>query len=201
MPTVPVKGGLAQPKQNNMTLKEIYQRLKEGNQIFLLSKQNQGDVSPEIRKETALHGQHPFATVICCSDSRVIPEDIFNVGIGELFVIRVAGNVASPSVLGSIEYAIHHLHTPLVLVLGHTHCGAVDAAIHHQKEGYVGELTKPIMEEIGNEQDEREASILNAIGQVDVIQEKLDCDGVDVVAALYDIETGEVQFLDENNPF
>ena len=75
-------------------------------------------------------GQHPYATILSCSDSRVPPELIFDAGLGELFIIRVAGNVISAEVAGSLQYAGRHLHTPLFVVLGHTNCGAVAAAIN-----------------------------------------------------------------------
>ena len=80
-------------------------------------------------------GQQPYATILSCSDSRVPPELIFDVGLGELFIIRVAGNVMSPEVAGSIQYAGRHLQTPLFVVLGHTHCGAVAAAIDTRLHG------------------------------------------------------------------
>ena len=90
-----------------------------------------------LRKFTYEHGQHPHAIIVTCSDSRVIPETIFSAGLGELFVIRVAGNVIDDHQLGSIEYAAGHLGSPVVVVLGHTHCGAVDAAINSDPEGYI----------------------------------------------------------------
>lgn len=106
-----------------------------------------------------------------CFDSRVIPEHIFSAGIGELFVIRLAGNVIDDHQLGSIEYAAGHLGCKLVVVLGHTHCGAVDAAIHHQPEGYIKYITDEIKKAIGDET------------------------GLRVVGAMYHIEDGSVEFL------
>ena len=104
-------------------------KLLEGNQKYLTSEKGAGDISPRIRLKTAGEGQNPYAIIITCSDSRVIPEAIFQCGIGDLFVIRLAGNVIDNHQLGSIEYAADHLGTKLIMVLGHTHCGAVDAAI------------------------------------------------------------------------
>ena len=120
-----------------MTINEIIDKLKEGNRKYLAAEQNGGDISPAIRKDTTDNGQHPYAVVIACSDSRVIPENIFMTGIGELFVIRVAGNVIADHQLGSIEYAVDHLGSPLVLVLGHTHCGAVGAAISGHADSFI----------------------------------------------------------------
>ena len=103
----------------------LVERMIEGNSRYLTSIHSAGDVSPAMRLKTASEGQSPYAIVICCSDSRVLPESIFSAGIGELFVIRVAGNVLDRHQLGSIEYAAEHLGCKLILVLGHTGCGAV----------------------------------------------------------------------------
>jgi carbonic anhydrase len=111
-----------------MNAEEALERLKEGNRRYV-GGADAGDVSASVREDKARNGQRPYAVVIACSDSRVIPETIFNAGIGDLFVIRVAGNVIDPHQLGSVEYAAAHLHCPLVLVLGHTGCGAVSAAL------------------------------------------------------------------------
>ena len=91
-------------------------------------------------------GQSPYAIIVTCSDSRVIPENIFSAGIGELFVIRLAGNIIDDHQLGSIEYAAGHLGCRLVVVLGHTHCGAVDAAINSEPAGYIRCITDEIKE-------------------------------------------------------
>src|SRR5438105_3680928 len=108
------------------------QRLKDGNARFAADKPNKRDVGADKRKELA-KGQHPFAIVLTCADSRVAPELLFDAGLGELFVLRVAGNIADPAVVGSIEYAVEHLHTPLIVVLGHESCGAVAAALDGAK--------------------------------------------------------------------
>lgn len=148
---------------NPISAEEAKQRLIDGNRKYLDASVNPGDISSQIRLDTVEHGQHPYAIVLCCSDSRVIPEDIFMAGLGELFVIRVAGNVLSPYQLGSIEYAADHLGCHVCLVLGHTHCGAVDAAINSPGgEGYVSFLTDEIKKAIGNMRDPYTASCLNA---------------------------------------
>ena len=97
-----------------------------------------------LRERTAVHGQHPRAIVVACSDARVIPEEIFDAVLGELFVIRVAGNVLDNHQLGSIEYAAAHLGCPLVIVLGHTRCGAVGAALHGESDGFIRYITDEI---------------------------------------------------------
>ena len=104
--------------------------LKEGNARFAAMKMQHPNVSAERRVDTAMDGQNPFAAVLACSDSREPVEAIFDRGIGDIFVVRVAGNIATdPSVIGSIEYAAEHLNTPLIIVIGHTECGAVKAAV------------------------------------------------------------------------
>ena len=182
-----------------MTAEECLAKLKEGNKKYLEARVNEGDISLEIRHKTELYGQHPYAIVISCSDSREIPEAIFSAGIGELFVIRVAGNVIDDQQLGSIEYAAAHLHCPLTVVLGHTGCGAVAAAISGEEEGYIKSITDEIHLAIGDEKDERKASALNVKRTVDLIQaafaEHPEISGMKTVGTLYDIGTGEVEWL------
>ena len=141
----------------NVTAAEALEKLKEGNQRYLDAKTNPGDISANIRKKTCDEGQLPYAIVITCSDSRVIPESIFSAGIGELFVIRVAGNVMDKHQLGSVEYAAGHLGSPLVVVLGHSHCGAVGAALSSEPGGFVKSITDEIRKAIGDEKDETRA--------------------------------------------
>ena len=170
------------------------ERLKEGNKIYLKATRSVGDVSPQKRLETSQNGQKPYAVVVSCADSRVIPESIFSVGIGELFVIRVAGNVVGNFELGSIEYAVEHLGCKLVLVLGHTGCGAVGAALQ-QNDGYVKSITDEIKRAIGCECDTTKASILNVKQSVEKIAVALpQAAGVTVVGALYHTDNGIVDF-------
>jgi carbonic anhydrase len=109
-------------------------RMLEGNARFLRGEPRFSHQPREVLADLA-HGQHPFATVLGCSDSRVPPELLFDAGFGELFVIRVAGNVISPEVVGSIQYAGTHLKTQLFVVLGHEGCGAVQAALAAKFQG------------------------------------------------------------------
>ena len=110
------------------------QRLIEGNRRFARGKAHFPTASKEILAVLA-RGQHPYATILGCADSRVPPELIFDANFGDLFIVRVAGNVISPEVMGSIQYAGSHLHTPLFVVLGHEGCGAVKAAIESKLNG------------------------------------------------------------------
>lgn len=180
--------------EKHIAASDALARLKEGNKLYINSAKCVGDVSPERRLYTSKHGQHPYAVVVCCSDSRVIPESIFSAGIGDLFVIRVAGNVIDNSQLGSIEYATEHLGCKLVVVLGHTGCGAVCAAVN-QNNGYVKFLTDEIKHAIGDETDTVKASVLNVKHSVSKIESLLNKAGEFVVAgALYHTESGLVDF-------
>ena len=104
-----------------LTATEAIEKLKKGNDIYVSNDQSYTDISHARRNDVLENGQHPYAVIVSCSDSRVIPEEIFSAGIGDLFVIRVAGNVIDDHQLGSIEYATEHLGCKLVLVLGHNH--------------------------------------------------------------------------------
>ena len=160
-----------------------------------------GDISRRIRLFTWTKGQSPYAIIVTCSDSRVIPENIFSAGIGELFVIRLAGNIIDDHQLGSIEYAAGHLGCRLVVVLGHTHCGAVDAAINQEPSGYIRYITDEIKKAIGDETDPYKASCLNVRHSVQEIEKSLcihnieEETGLRVVGAMYHIEDGSVEFL------
>ena len=177
---------------------EAVEKLKLGNEKYLQSRTSSGDISPEARRETCENGQKPYAVIVTCSDSRVIPESIFSAGIGELFVIRVAGNVMDDQ-LGSIEYAVEHLGIRLVAVLGHDHCGAVDAAINHDPEGYIKFITDEIKLAIGDEQDDYKACCLNVKRSVAVIESSFEIHreqqhGLKVIGALYRLADGRVEF-------
>lgn len=185
-------------EKQNITAAEALEKLKEGNKRYLAATANPGDISPYIRKMTCDNGQSPYAVIITCSDSRVIPESIFSAGIGELFVIRVAGNVMDNHQIGSIEYAADHLGSPLIVVLGHDHCGAVDAAMNLEPEGYVKSITDEIRKAIGDEKDALRASCLNVERSVSIIKDSLkikDGDSLNVCGAIYHIEDGSVEFL------
>ena len=178
---------------------EAVEKLKLGNEKYLQSRTSSGDISPEARRETCENGQKPYAVIVTCSDSRVIPESIFSAGIGELFVIRVAGNVMDDHQLGSIEYAVEHLGIRLVAVLGHDHCGAVDAAINHDPEGYIKFITDEIKLAIGDEQDDYKACCLNVKRSAAVIESSFEIHreqqhGLKVIGALYRLADGRVEF-------
>ncbi len=133
-----------------MTSAEALDKLLEGNARFVSDQLNPQKPCCAGTRLALASGQQPYAIILSCSDSRVPPEIIFDVGLGEIFVVRDAGNVLSPIVLGSIEYAADHLGSPLLVVLGHECCGAVTAAVdshgeaHGHGHGHVGEIVKAI---------------------------------------------------------
>lgn len=182
------------------TAEEALKKLKAGNERYLSAERSEGDISPALREKAFRQGQTPYAVIITCSDSRVLPESIFSAGIGELFVIRVAGNVIDNHQLGSIEYAAEHLGCRLILVMGHNHCGAVDAAINHDPARYIKFITDEIKKAIGGETDDYTACCLNVRHSIKTIEESLEIQqeeahGLQVRGALYRLEDGRVEFL------
>ena len=132
------------PTRNHMTGQKVLEKLLEGNQRFVAGTMEHPNNSEEARKGL-LSGQEPYAVVLACADSRLPPVDIFDQGLGDLFVIRVAGNLLNDHVLGRIEYAVSHLHTPLVMVMGHTYCGAITAVAKGLKlTGHMASLSPKI---------------------------------------------------------
>ena len=180
----------------NVTATEALEKLKVGNELFVKGESDQGDVSHAARLYSSTHGQAPYALVVTCSDSRIVPDAVFSAGLGDLFVIRVAGNVIDAHQLGSIEYACKHLGTQLVVVMGHDHCGAVEAALHDDPnddpEGFIEYILDEVKRAIGEETDPLRASELNVLYAVSRIKDVLD---VTVIGAMYCLATGEVTFL------
>ncbi len=188
-------------------------RLKEGNARFVSGHARFPTVQKEVRAELA-KGQQPYATVLGCSDSRVPPELVFDAGFGELFVIRVAGNVLGPSIVGTLQYAGAQLHTPLFIVLGHEGCGAVEAAIASKFHGALHQsrialLLENIIPALNNlDQTLPPAALLDAAVEANVrwtVQEVLETPegrarvaqgDVKVVGAVYELDTGRVRFLE-----
>jgi len=125
---------------------EALQKLMDGNKRYVENKLGACAAAGADARLKLAKSQHPYAIILSCSDSRVPPELIFDQSLGEVFVVRVAGNVADPIVVGSIEYAVEHLGAPLVMVLGHERCGAVTAAVNAkgQPEGNIGAIVREI---------------------------------------------------------
>ena len=165
---------------NSISAKEALEKLKQGNKFYVENEVNTGDISFAKRKYTFENGQRPFAVIISCSDSRVIPECIFNAGIGDLFVIRVAGNVMDDHQLGSVEYAAEHLGIKLIVV-------------------YIKFITDEIKNAVGNENDEYKACCMNIMQSVSIIEKSFEINreeerGLKVIGALYHTESGKVDF-------
>ena len=171
--------------------------LKDGNARFVSGNLAPKDHYAEDRLKLS-EGQHPFAVVLCCSDSRVAPEILFDQQLGDLFVIRNAGNVVDEDVLGSIEYAVEHLESPLVVVLGHSSCGAVTATCQGEElPGHLVDIAKHIRPSISsdcciNDNARRHAERMAQVIRENTIVEHLK---VKVVAAFYDIASGVVEWM------
>jgi carbonic anhydrase len=183
------------------------QQLKDGNERFAANQPAKRDSSAARLKELA-KGQRPRAVVLACADSRVAPELIFDQGLGDLLVLRVAGNVTDADMLGSIEFGVASLKAPLIVVVGHTSCGAVQAAL--TKEPVTGNLGK-LLDRIHLGEaaaTEGEAALAKAIRnnvlhQVEeltrrsaLLKEFIDSGRVNVAAGIYSLETGRVEWLD-----
>ena len=173
------------------------QSLQAGNERFVTGNLSKKDTYADDRK-TLCAGQHPFAVVLCCSDSRVAPEIIFDQKLGDLFVIRNAGNIVDEEVLGSIEYAVEHLETPLVVVMGHTSCGAVTATCQGgDLPGHILDLAKRIKPSINtncciDDNAKQHAKRMAKLIEEDEIVHHV---GAKVVAAFYNLQSGKVEWL------
>jgi carbonic anhydrase len=165
--------------------------LKLGNKEFLNKLEN--DKALKDRRDELVKGQHPKVLVITCSDSRVVPEIIFNCSLGDIFVIRTAGNVINEGELATVEYAIEHLKVKRIVVLGHTHCGAVHATIKNEKGRYLDPILNRIRKNIGDISDEYLASKENAFKEANYIKEKFpQYEGI-IESMIYDIEGSTIQ--------
>ena len=178
----------------NNDFKAIKDRLIKGNLAFRGTPYANLDTNEELRAYLTNNGQHPYAIVFACSDSRVNPEAIFSAGLGELFVVRSAGQALLDGEFSSIAYAVNHLHAPYVLVLGHTCCGAVGSVLAGAKEKELQPLLDYVETAIAGLTDPRKAEEKNARYTANLIQERLP--HAHVESAIYDIASGEVRFLD-----
>jgi carbonic anhydrase len=196
------------------TAEEALARLKSGNERFLAGKARFPTVQKEVLANLAT-GQQPYATVLGCSDSRVPPELVFDAGFGELFIIRVAGNVLGPTIAGTLQYAGSHLHTPLFVVMGHEGCGAVKAALDSRFAGVThGSRIETLLENIlpaldgldpalSPEQRLQAAVEANVRWTLRELRESPEgrariAEGeVKLVGAVYELDSGRVRFLED----
>jgi carbonic anhydrase len=200
----------AHPDKPSVAPAEAISKLKEGNGRYTSGNLQHPGQTTERRTELA-KTQHPFAAVVCCSDSRVPPEVVFDQGLGDLFIVRVAGNVINDEGLGSLEYTVDHLGTRLILVLGHQRCGAVDAAretiaANGKAPGHIESLVqaiKPAVEATGKEDLDAtiKANVKHVVqalrSSTPILKAKVDSGDIQVIGGYYSLDTGAVTFLDE----
>ena len=193
-------------KTENLEIKDAdnaLQQLKDGNDRFVNDKSELINVTKE-RRDQLKDGQNPYAVVVSCSDSRVTPNIVFNAGLGEIFDIRLAGNVVDDDALGSIEYGVAHANAPLIVVMGHESCGAVTAAYNKYTkgtavEGNIEEIVEEIEPSINKDKTLDDAihtnvtNVANEIKNDQIIKKLIDSGKVKVVEAYYSLD-GKVQF-------
>ena len=193
----------ADPTISSVAPDEALSRLKVGNERFAQSKVSTSKPVAARRAETA-KDQHPFAIIVGCSDSRTAPEIIFDQNIGDLFVIRTAGNLVDDYALGSIEYAVDHLGTRLIVVLGHERCGAVSAALAGSSApGHINSLVRDIQPAVTATKGKEGDALANAIHENDAevaakIRKQAQlgelASQVRIVEGYYDLDTGKVEW-------
>lgn len=194
----------SEPKRISVSsAEEALKELEEGNEQFISGN------TAELRADLQENGQTPYAVIITCSDSRVAPEVLFNTTMGELFTIRTAGNVVDEFEIGSVEYGAEHLGAPLIVVMGHSNCGAVGAAVSGEAEGFIQNIIDEIMPSVEEarktETDENAVSALaedlniqHTIQKLrtSTVLSHLESEGkVKIIGAKYDIKEGTVEFL------
>lgn len=191
--------------RNHKTWQNALERIKSGNANFINDALN-NHLQDSLRRSDVVTGQNPFAIILTCSDSRIVPELIFDTGIGELFVIRVAGNVANASSIASIEYAVTHLGVKLIVVLGHQNCGAVTAALAYSNSGenlnHLLSFIKPaIAHSEGKYVDDvsqvhAKLTAEKLISNSSIISNAIENTMLKVIPAYYSLETGQVDFIE-----
>ena len=199
--------------QSKITPPAALEMLKSGNKRFLDGQPLNRDLHSQVKQTTG--GQYPFAAILSCIDSRVPAETVFDQGIGDIFSVRVAGNFINPDVLGSIEYSCKVAGSKLVVILGHTACGAVKGACDHVELGNITQMLDKIMPAVkavktpeGADRSSAnsdfvnnvvnknvELSIQRLLAESDVLREMKAAGEIDVVGAVYDVKDGSVKFM------
>ncbi|WP_457615556.1 carbonic anhydrase family protein [Lutibacter sp.] len=196
--------------QENLTPKDAHNILVEGNKRFVQNLKAQRNLQDQVLETSK--GQYPFAVILSCIDSRVPAELVFDQGIGDIFSVRVAGNIVNEDVLGSMEYACKVAGSKIVVVMGHSKCGAVTAACKNVELGNITTLLskiKPAVNVVRTDDSEmsedaiEEVAVENVKHSIDRIREEspiladLEADGhIEIVGALYDVTTGQVTFFE-----
>ena len=209
---VPLCCTAQEPAEAKPSPREVLSRLQQGNLAYVAGKQSVAQVTP-ARRRALITSQHPRTVILTCSDSRVPPEYIFNEGLGELFVVRVAGAVADPVTVGSVEYGVEHLHAPLIVVMGHTRGGAVKAALDTPAptgastgpdaniESILA-LIRPGILRGAASKDPWSTAVYGGVNEAvadmfrisKIVPEMSKHGEVGVIGAVYEIETGKVKF-------
>lgn len=201
--------GAAGPVQEGLAVsgERARQQLIDGNKRYVDAQRSHPNQTAQRRTEVA-KGQRPFAAIVSCSDSRVPPEIVFDQGLGDLFVIRLAGNILDEAALGSLEYAVEHLGVKYIMVLGHERCGAVEATVKGgEAPGHIGSLMKAIQPAVDNVRNQSGDMLENAVrAHVMMVVQQLKASGpiveelvskgaVTVDGARYDLDDGKVAIL------
>lgn len=203
---------MTKEEQEALTPERVIQLFKEGNERFMNNDLTARNHSEQVRKST--HGQYPKAIVLSCVDSRVPVEDVFDRGIGDIFVARVAGNFVNEDILGSMEFACKVSGSKLILVMGHEHCGAVKAAVDDVQLGNITPMLSKIRPAVASVKYEGERSssnpefvhmvcesnVRNTIEQIrthsPILKEMEEAGEIKIVGAVYDMDNGKVDFLE-----
>jgi len=200
------------------TANDALNRLKAGNQRFVANVRDTSAETNESRRAQVLESQHPFAIILGCSDSRVPAEIVFDQGLGDLFVVRVAGNIVTPSLLGSVEFSAVQHGARLVVVMGHTKCGAIQATVGELKQPSsdlspnlqsIVDCIQPSVEKLVEEETDEsklislatKANVRASVAQLrnssEVLNDLVSNDGLQIIGAEYSLETGKVEFFEE----
>lgn len=199
-----------------ISAKEALERLQSGNERFVAGQQDEGAMSHHTRRELTAEQQDPFAIILGCSDSRVPAEIVFDQGLGDLFIIRVAGNIVAPSQIGSVEFAVSNFNIPLVVVLGHSRCGAVLATLEYLRDPKQESPTdnsrsiidriRPAIEGLEDSglTDEQTAVRANVMASVEqlkhgstLLERLVGEQKLVIVGAEYSLQTGAVKLIEE----
>jgi len=185
-----------------LSVQEALGMMLEGNQRFVQNRATHPHQTPAMLPILA-EAQHPFAAVLGCSDSRTSPEVIFDQGLGDLFDVRVAGNIADDGVLGSLEYAVTHLHVPVIVVLGHQHCGAIAAALAHQHpHNHISHITRLLHASVHHVHHSAEDAtrknvqlVRQRLEHTPALRDKIRRGELKIVGAYYHLDSGRVEIL------
>jgi carbonic anhydrase len=216
-PAVAVSSTISKSEQSAITPEQALALLKDGNQRFVSAQSLQRDYPAQVKATSS--GQYPFAAVLACMDSRSSPEIVFDQGIGDLFVVRIAGNYAQPDIIGSLEYATKVAGAKLVVVMGHTECGAIKGACDNVQMGNlttVIQALQPAVEDVKEFQGDRtsknkefvllvtQANVRRNVAKLradsPILRELEQTGQIKIVGGIYDISTGQVTFFDWDAP-